>query len=158
LVPEAISELFRPLARPLAAAMGGPGGCRGASARHGRRPGSGPRLRGCRPPQCEDGSAAEDRLHASAILARQDRRSWVCACPCARGSGDHMTFRRLFRRPAARVAAMAMLAALGACAGDHDPPAGEPTFYRSLAATGAQLDAATAASMISGYRANNGLT
>jgi uncharacterized protein YkwD len=33
----------------------------------------------------------------------------------------------------------------------------QPTFYRSLAAPGAQLDANAAASMISGYRANNGL-
>src|SRR5262245_19212408 len=44
------------------------------------------------------------------------------------------------------------------CAGDRDPPAsGEPTFYRSMAASGAQVDAAAAASMISGYRQNNGL-
>jgi len=56
------------------------------------------------------------------------------------------------------IAAVALLMLLGACAGDHDPPAGEPTFYRSLAESGAQLDAATAASMISGYRSNNGLT
>ena len=34
---------------------------------------------------------------------------------------------------------------------------GEPTFYRSMASAGAQLDANAAASMISGYRANNGL-
>ena len=46
-----------------------------------------------------------------------------------------------------------------ACAGtDRDPPAsGEPTFYRSMAASGQQVDAAAAASMISGYRKNNGL-
>ena len=45
-----------------------------------------------------------------------------------------------------------------ACAGDRDPPAsGEPSFYRSMAASGAQVDAAAAASMISGYRQNNGL-
>jgi len=56
------------------------------------------------------------------------------------------------------IAAVVLLALLGACAGDHDPPAGEPTFYRSLAASGAQLDATAAASMISGYRSNNGLT
>jgi uncharacterized protein YkwD len=43
------------------------------------------------------------------------------------------------------------------CAGDHDAGTGEPSFYRSMAEAGAQLDAATAASMISGYRANNGL-
>ncbi len=54
--------------------------------------------------------------------------------------------------------ALALAAALGACAlGDHEPPPGEPSFYRSMAAPGAQLDAAGAASMISGYRQNNGL-
>ncbi len=57
-----------------------------------------------------------------------------------------------------RLVALAALALLGACAGDRDPPIGEPSFYRSLAEKGAQLDATTAASMISGYRTNNGLT
>jgi uncharacterized protein YkwD len=47
---------------------------------------------------------------------------------------------------------------LGACAADNDPPPAQPSFYRSLAAPGAVLDAATAASMISGYRQNNNLT
>ncbi len=46
---------------------------------------------------------------------------------------------------------------LGACASDADPPPAQPTFYRSMAAPGAQLDAAVAASMISGYRRNNRL-
>jgi uncharacterized protein YkwD len=46
---------------------------------------------------------------------------------------------------------------LWGCAGDHDAGTGEPSFYRSMAEGGAQVDAATAASMISGYRANNGL-
>jgi len=72
--------------------------------------------------------------------------------------GDQgMTFRPGFGRCCARVAAMAMLALVGACAGDREPPA-DPSFYRSLANGGAQLDPAAAASMISGYRANNGLT
>jgi len=69
-----------------------------------------------------------------------------------------MTFRHSFVRRSVRLVALAALALLSACAGDRDPPAGEPTFYRSLAETGAQLDAATAASMISGYRSNNGLS
>jgi uncharacterized protein YkwD len=47
---------------------------------------------------------------------------------------------------------------LAGCAGDRDPPAGEPSFYRSMAVSGAKLDAAMAASMISGYRRNNGLS
>jgi uncharacterized protein YkwD len=60
---------------------------------------------------------------------------------------------------AARVRLMAALAAaavLSGCAADQTP-SGQPTFYRSLAAPGAELDARAAASMISGYRQNNGL-
>jgi uncharacterized protein YkwD len=53
------------------------------------------------------------------------------------------------------VALLALLALAG-CAGDTVPNA-EPSFYRNLAQPGAQLDAAAAASMISGYRTNNGL-
>jgi uncharacterized protein YkwD len=49
------------------------------------------------------------------------------------------------------------LFALAACAGDNIVPKAEPSFYRNLAQPGAVLDDATAASMISGYRANNGL-
>jgi len=45
------------------------------------------------------------------------------------------------------------LAVLSGCAGQSD----QPSFYRDLAQPGAQLDAAAAASMISGYRSNNGL-
>jgi uncharacterized protein YkwD len=58
---------------------------------------------------------------------------------------------------AARVlAAVAVAAALAGCAADQSP-SGQPSFYRSLAAPGAQLDVGAAASMISGYRQNNGL-
>src|SRR5476651_2218218 len=56
-------------------------------------------------------------------------------------------------RPLLAVLALGVLAG---CAGDTVPNA-EPSFYRNLAAPGAQLDAAAAASMISGYRTNNGL-
>ena len=45
---------------------------------------------------------------------------------------------------------------LSACAGDVGP-AEQPSFYRSMANPSAELDATTAASMISGYRQNNGL-
>jgi uncharacterized protein YkwD len=52
----------------------------------------------------------------------------------------------------------AALFVLAGCAGtDTYVPKAEPSFYRSLAQPGAQLDEAAAASMISGYRANNGL-
>jgi uncharacterized protein YkwD len=60
---------------------------------------------------------------------------------------------------AMRVAAAFTLVLLTACVSDQEPPtAGEPSFYRSMASAGATLDAGTAASMISGYRSNNGLT
>ena len=49
------------------------------------------------------------------------------------------------------------LAALAGCAQPFEPPQ-QPSFYRSLAAPGAELDAAAAQSMISGYRQNNGLS
>jgi uncharacterized protein YkwD len=45
---------------------------------------------------------------------------------------------------------------LGSCAANYVPK-GEPSFYVNLAQPGARLDAAAAASMISGYRGNNGL-
>jgi uncharacterized protein YkwD len=51
----------------------------------------------------------------------------------------------------------ALAAALAACAGETAPPAEQPSFYRSLASPAAQVDAAAAASMISGFRQNNGL-
>jgi len=53
------------------------------------------------------------------------------------------------------LAALALLA-LAACGTNNAPPA-EPSFYRNLAQPGAELDATAAASMISGYRSNNGL-
>jgi len=65
-----------------------------------------------------------------------------------------------FRLPGAGLARTLILAAglavLAACAGG-ELPSGEPSFYRNLAQPGAQLDSAAAASMLSGYRANNGL-
>jgi len=52
--------------------------------------------------------------------------------------------------------ALLALVALAGCAAEYVPTA-EPSFYRNLAQPGAQLDTAAAASMISGYRTNNGL-
>lgn len=40
---------------------------------------------------------------------------------------------------------------------DDYKPSGEPSFYKSMAASDAKVDAKAAASMISGYRRNNGL-
>jgi uncharacterized protein YkwD len=53
------------------------------------------------------------------------------------------------------LAALALFV-LAACA-VNELPKGEPSMYRDLARPGAELDAAAAASMISGYRANHGL-
>ena len=74
-----------------------------------------------------------------------------------RGTGDGMYFHPLGRH-CARLAAIAALLLLTACLAERELPTTEPTFYRSMAAADAQVDAATAASMISGYRSNNGLT
>jgi uncharacterized protein YkwD len=45
---------------------------------------------------------------------------------------------------------------LAGCADTYVPKA-QPSFYRNLTQPGAELDASAAASMISGYRSNNGL-
>jgi uncharacterized protein YkwD len=55
-----------------------------------------------------------------------------------------------------RACLLAATLALSACAGEQ-VPSGQPSFYRSMAQAGVQVDAAAAASMISGYRQNNGL-
>jgi uncharacterized protein YkwD len=81
------------------------------------------------------------------MLIRHGRRCGV--------TGDVMRFGGSFAR---RIVCLVVVAAwISACTAERELPA-EPTFYRSLAEAGAQVDAATAASMISGYRANNGLT
>ena len=59
------------------------------------------------------------------------------------------------RLNAARAAILALaLAGLAGCAGEL--PTGQPSFYQDLT-KGGQLDPAAAASMLSGYRRNNGL-
>jgi hypothetical protein len=67
----------------------------------------------------------------------------------------------MIRRESLRLLRLAVplvaLIALAACTGDNYAPKAEPSFYRNLAQPGAVLDDAAAASMISGYRANNGL-
>ncbi len=59
-------------------------------------------------------------------------------------------------RPARALALCMLTAGLAGCASEA-VPTGQPSFYRSMAAAQVELDAATAASMISGYRKNNGL-
>ena len=55
-----------------------------------------------------------------------------------------------------RIATALALLGFSGCASEAPPPSGTPSFYRNLA-EGGQLDPAAAQSMISGYRANNGL-
>ena len=50
-----------------------------------------------------------------------------------------------------------MVLGLAGCSADRNYSSEEPAFYVTMAKPGAKLDAATAASMISGYRQNNGL-
>jgi len=59
-------------------------------------------------------------------------------------------------RSVATVLIAALAAALAGCTGEVAAPE-QPTFYQSMASPVAQLDATTAASMISGFRQNNGL-
>ena len=55
-----------------------------------------------------------------------------------------------------RIASALALLGFSGCAGDAPAPTGQPSFYRNLA-KGGELDPVAAQSMISGYRANNGL-
>jgi uncharacterized protein YkwD len=84
--------------------------------------------------------------HRSAIVGRQHGAAW--------GIQAVMGWFWLIARGCALAAAIL----LAACAAEPDPSA-DPSFYRSMASANATpLDAKTAASMISGYRANNGLS
>jgi uncharacterized protein YkwD len=61
-----------------------------------------------------------------------------------------------YLRPARAITLCALTAGLFGCASDYQP-SGQPSFYRSMAVANAKVDAVAAASMISGYRRNNGL-
>jgi uncharacterized protein YkwD len=71
-------------------------------------------------------------------------------------NADVGTALRAFTHPTGLLCAAALIAALAGCTKDSPPPA-EPTFYQDLSKPDTKLDAAAAASMISGYRSNNGL-
>ena len=58
-------------------------------------------------------------------------------------------------RPARAITLCTLTAGLFGCSSYQ--PEGQPSFYKSLATADAKVDAAAAASMISGYRRNNGL-
>jgi uncharacterized protein YkwD len=68
-----------------------------------------------------------------------------------------MNDRKLPAREAALLLIVPALALLCGCASDQVPAPGEPAMYRSMAASDAELDAAAAASILSGHRLNNGL-
>jgi hypothetical protein len=57
-----------------------------------------------------------------------------------------MTFHGPLVRTGASLIAVAALALLCACSSERELPTGEPSFYRSMATSDAQVDAATAAS------------
>jgi uncharacterized protein YkwD len=59
-------------------------------------------------------------------------------------------------KPARAFVLCSVIASLPGCA-DTYKPSGQPSFYRSMATADAKVDAGAAASMISGYRKNNGL-
>jgi uncharacterized protein YkwD len=67
-----------------------------------------------------------------------------------------MTSHRPILRRSAWLGALAAMPLVAACAGERDLPT-EPSFYRSLAKADMKVHAGAAASMISGYRRNNGL-
>jgi uncharacterized protein YkwD len=58
-------------------------------------------------------------------------------------------------RPARAISLCEMSFGLLGC--PDEKPDGQPSFYKSMATTDAKVDAKAAASMISGYRRNNGL-
>jgi uncharacterized protein YkwD len=70
-------------------------------------------------------------------------------------SGTSMGIEAAFK-PARAVTLCALTLGVVGCANDTKP-SGEPTFYQSMATADAKVDAHAAASMISGYRRNNGL-
>jgi uncharacterized protein YkwD len=59
-------------------------------------------------------------------------------------------------KPAQAITLCELTGGLIGCSDDYKPSR-QPSFYRSMAMADAQLDAGAAASMISGYRRNNGL-
>lgn len=59
--------------------------------------------------------------------------------------------------PARALTLCALTGGLLGCSTESYKPSGQPSFYKSMASADAQLDAKAAASMISGYRRNNGL-
>jgi uncharacterized protein YkwD len=69
-------------------------------------------------------------------------------------SGTSMGIEAAFQ-PARAVTLCELTLGLVGC--DNTKPSGEPTFYQSMATADAKVDAHAAASMISGYRRNNGL-
>src|SRR6266404_2180822 len=58
-------------------------------------------------------------------------------------------------RPARAVSLCEMSFRLLGCS--NEAPTGQPSFYKSMATADAKVDAKAEASMISGYRRNNGL-
>jgi len=94
--------------------------------------------------------------HESALNAVHPSATF-CGHTCAKSGGvlDMLISDRLIAWPA-RIVACVLTLALCGCAGDQ-LQSSQPSFYRTMAQADAELDSAAAASMISGYRQNNGL-
>ena len=69
--------------------------------------------------------------------------------------GTIMSFDAVLK-PARAMTLCALTAGLIGCSSEGDKPTGQPSFYQSMAAANVRVDARVAASMISGYRRNNG--
>src|SRR6267142_1888777 len=95
-----------------------------------------------------DFAAKLRRIHLSVTISRRYRADRDNGGPRMTGS--------LIAECVMRIATALALLGFSGCASDAPPPSGQPSFYRNLA-EGGQLDPAAAQSMISGYRANNGL-
>src|SRR5438876_7899605 len=92
-------------------------------------------------------------IHLSVTISRRYRHGYLFW-----GFGDFRMTGSLIAECVLRIATALALLGFSGCAGDVAPPSsGEPSFYRNLA-TGGELDPVAAQSMISGYRANNGLS
>jgi uncharacterized protein YkwD len=86
---------------------------------------------------------ATTRIIDALLIEKPDKLS------CDSGAGMRLKQGLVF-------AALSSALALAGCASDPETNE-QPSFYRSLATSGATVDANAAASMITGYRRNNGL-
>jgi uncharacterized protein YkwD len=113
---------------------------------------SGVRLWALHQPKTPDNPANLRLIHLSVTISRRYRNGALLGHRGTRGMTGS-----LIAECVLRIATALALLGFSGCASDvAPPPSAEPSFYRNLA-KGGELDADAAQSMISGYRANNGL-